>query len=88
MASTLPTEVLQDELAVSLAHVLATANRRAGESGVNIQQSLITITQVSDEEPYWRVNYGPRNVINQRGGDFIVDVTARDASVKRVLHGQ
>ena len=94
MSATLPAAVLQDELALSLAHVVATANKRASEAGVDVQASLITITQASTEatdgaaeEAYWRVNYGPRG-LDQRGGDFIVDVRARDASVKRVLLGQ
>ncbi|HEV2663613.1 MAG TPA: hypothetical protein VG324_01795 [Blastocatellia bacterium] len=36
----------------------------------------------------WRVNYGPKDYVSRRGGDFIVDVDARDASIKQVLHGQ
>jgi hypothetical protein len=62
-------------------------DRRASEAGVDIERSLITITQYAADEAYWRVNYGPREM-NLRGGDFIVDVDARDASIKRVLLGQ
>jgi hypothetical protein len=41
-----------------------------------------------EEDAVWRVNYGPKDYVSRRGGDFIVDVDARDASVKQVLHGQ
>ena len=90
MSALLPAEVLQDEIALALAHIVATANKRASEAGVDVRDSLITITQASTaatEEAYWRVNYGPREM-NMRGGDFIVDVNAGDASIKQVLYGQ
>ena len=87
MTATIPAEVLQDNIAVSLARIVAVANRQASEAGVDIEQSLITITQYATDEAYWRVNYGPREM-NMRGGDFIVDVDAGDATVKRVLLGQ
>jgi hypothetical protein len=81
-------EVLQDELPVSLAKVIAAANKRAREAGVDVRQSLITITQITDGELRWRINYGPKDYIGQRGGDLIVDVDASDANVRQVLHGQ
>ncbi len=87
MSLVLPAEVMQDDLAVSLARVVAAANKQASAAGVDIGRSLITITQGNSAETFWRVNYGTRE-INQRGGDFIVDVDARDASIKRVLRGQ
>lgn len=87
MTAILPAEVLQDDIAMSLARIIAAANRRANEAGVDIARSLITITQYDTDGVYWRVNYGPRET-NMRGGDFIVDVNARDASVKSVLLGQ
>ncbi len=88
MSAVLTAEVLQDELAVSLARIIAAANKRAREAGVNITESLVTITQVSNGDSYWRINYGLKDYINQRGGDVIVDVEATDASIKRVLRGQ
>jgi hypothetical protein len=88
MAATLPNEVMQDELALSIARVLAAANKRAGESGVDVAQSIITITQRFEDDIIWRVNYGKKNYLRQRGGDFIVDVNANDASIKQVLFGQ
>jgi hypothetical protein len=74
-------------MAVSLGRVLDEANRRAMESGIDVAQSLITITPGTTDDTYWRVHYGPR-AMNQRGGDFIVAVDARDGSIKRVLRGQ
>jgi hypothetical protein len=73
-------------VAASPDHILAVANCRASEAGVDIERSLLTITQYA-AEAYWRVNYGPREM-SVRGGDFIVDVDARDASIRRVLLGQ
>lgn len=88
MAAVLSSDVLQDNLAVSLARVIAAANKRASELGVDALQSIITVTQMTNGEACWRVNYGPKDYIGQRGGDLIVDVDALDATVKRVLHGQ
>ena len=84
----LTTEVLQDDLAVSLACVMASANKRAREAGVDIFQSLITITQHFDEGGHWRINYGPKDYIGRRGGDVIIEVNASDARVIKVLRGQ
>ncbi len=86
--STLTGDVLQDDLAVSLARVLAAANKRARELGVDALQSIITISQHFDDGMFWRVNYGPKDYIGRRGGDLIVDVDGGDASIKRVLRGQ
>lgn len=62
MSAVLTAEVLQDELAVSLARIIAAANKRAREAGVNVTESLVTITQVSNGDLYWRVNYGPQRL--------------------------
>ena len=89
MPAILADEVLQDDLAVSLARVLAAANRKAHESGVDVLQSLITITQRPLEDGLiWRINYGPRDYVGRRGGDLILEVDPGDASIKRVLFGQ
>lgn len=88
MTTALTADVLQDELAVSLARVLAAANKCARESGVDVLQSLITITQIANGDLRWRINYGPKDYIGRRGGDLIVEVDANDASIKQVLHGQ
>ena len=81
-------EVLQDELAISLARIIAAANKCVREAGVNVAESLVTITQNNNDGLYWRVNYGAKDYINQRGGDVSVDVDANDVSIKRVLRLQ
>jgi hypothetical protein len=89
MATTLTADVLQDELAVSLARALATANKRARKLGIDVSESLITITQHAlSGQLLWRINYGPKDYVGQRGGDLIIEVDPTDASVKQVLRGQ
>ena len=88
MAETLSVEVLQDDIAVTLAQVIAAANKRAIAAGVDVNDSIITIMQIIGTEFLWRINYGTRNYKSQRGGDLIVDVRASDASIKAVLRGQ
>jgi len=86
--ATLSTDVLQDDIAVSLARVMATANKRARELGVDIVQSLITITQHFDNGMLWRINYGPKDYIGKRGGDLMIEVGGDDMKIKQVLRGQ
>jgi hypothetical protein len=86
--ATLSNEVLQDDMAVALARVMAAANKRARELGVDIMQSLITITQHFDQGLLWRINYGPKDYINQRGGNLIIEVGGDDIKIKQVLRGQ
>ena len=86
--TTLSSEVLQDDMAVALARVMATANKRARELGVDIVQSLVTITQHFDNGMLWRINYGPKEYVNQRGGDLIIEVGGDDIKIKQVLRGQ
>ena len=88
MNTSLTAEDLADEVAVSVAHILAAANRRARQLGCEVTQSLVTISQHFDGGWFWRINYGPKNPTAQRGGDLIVEVNADNAEVKRVLHGQ
>ncbi len=89
MSVSLAPDVLEDELAVTLARVMAAANKRAGELGVDTGHSLITIAQRPlDGELVWRVNYGPREYVGRRGGDIIIDVDPRSLIVKQVLRGQ
>ena len=86
--TTLSTDVLQDDIAVALARVMAAANKRARELGVDIVQSLITITQHFDNGLLWRINYGPKDYIGKRGGDLIIEVDGEDMKIKQVLRGQ
>ncbi|MGI8980371.1 MAG: hypothetical protein ACR2FY_14180 [Pirellulaceae bacterium] len=88
MPGTLSPEVLEDTVAVSLARCIAAANRAAREAGVDLPESLVTITELSDEKPRWRINYGPKNYRNRRGGDLLIEVDAADASIQKVLRGQ
>jgi len=89
MAAPLPTDVLEDDIAVSLARVMAAANKRARELGVDVVQSVITITQLpSNGSLFWRINYGPKDHVGRRGGDLVLEVDASDARVRRVQWGQ
>ncbi|MGI8980492.1 MAG: hypothetical protein ACR2FY_14790 [Pirellulaceae bacterium] len=87
-AEKLSPEIIEDEMAVSLARAVATANRAAKEAGISLEDSLRTITELSGNTTRWRINYGPKNYRNRRGGDFIVEVDAGDASIQKVLRGQ
>ena len=89
MVTTLTAEVLQDNLAVSLAQAMAAANKKAHELGIDVHESLISITQsVLNGCSVWRINYGPRDYVNQRGGDVLIEVDMHEAIIKRVLRGQ
>jgi len=88
MNMTLTKEDLADEFVVSLAHILGAANRRARQLGCDISQSLVTISEHFDGGKFWRINYGVKNPVAQRGGDLIVEVNAENAEVKRILRGQ
>ena len=89
MAATLTAEVYQDEIAVTLANVLATANKRASALGIDVADSMLTISQrIANDGMVWRINYGPKDYINQRGGDLVVDVAAYSGEVEQVLWGQ
>lgn len=89
MAAVLTTEVLQDDIAVSLARAIAAANKYARESGVDVLKSIITITQRAiNGNSLWEINYGPKEYIGRRGGDLIVRVDPNDSSIKQVLRGQ
>ena len=89
MAATLAPEVYRDDIALSLARVMATANARARELGVDATQSLITVTQRPDENRLlWRVSYGPKDYIGRRGGDLILDIEPDGSGIAQVRRGQ
>lgn len=89
MAAVLTADVLQDDMAMSLANALTVANKRARELGVDLLQTLVTITQRSvNGGLVWRINYGPKEYVGRRGGDLIIDVNPSDASITQVLWGQ
>ena len=89
MAVTLPTDVLQDDIAVSVACVIASANKRARELGIDVLQSIISITQHARNGGWiWRVNYGLRDYVGRRGGDLVIEIDPSDASIRQVRWGQ
>lgn len=89
MPSVLSNETLQDEIAVSVAQVLASANRKAKELGVDVQASLITVSQHQVNGVWlWRVNYGERDYVGRRGGDLMIDLDPANADIKQILRGQ
>lgn len=89
MAATLTADVLQDDIAISLARAIAVANKHARELGVDVLQSLITITQrCFNGDVFWRINYGPKDYIGKRGGDLMIEVNQETASINQVLWGQ
>jgi hypothetical protein len=89
LTTTLTAEVLEDQMAMSLARVLAIANKYARTLGIEVTQSLITITQrVSDDQVLWRINYGAKDYVGRRGGDLIIEIDPLSASVRQVLQGQ
>jgi hypothetical protein len=89
MVVALTADVLQDEIAVSLARAMAGANKRAHELGIDVMQTLITITQRSlNDEFVWRINYGPKDYRGRRGDDLIIEVDSGNASIRQVLWGQ
>jgi hypothetical protein len=89
MSVALSPDVLQDDVAVTIARVIASANKRARELNVDVMQSIISLTQHSQDGSWvWRVNYGAKDYIGRRGGDLMVEVNPEDASIQRVLWGQ
>ncbi len=75
-------------MAMQFARVVAAANQRAIELGLDLRQCLVSVTQATLDNPFWRINYGPKDYVLKRGGDVIIDVDPNDASVKQVLRGQ
>lgn len=89
MSLILTDDFIQDAVAVSVARATAIANKRAHELGVDVLQSLITITQrPTDGDACWRFNYGPKDYVHRRGGDLIIEVDQSDGRINQVLWGQ
>ncbi len=89
MSATPVAEVTHDPLALLLAQIITKANERARELGVDVLQSLISISQrYCASDAVWRINYGPKDYVGRRGGDLIIDVDPSDLSIKQVLWGQ
>ncbi len=85
----LSSETLQDEIAVSVAQVLASANRKAKELGVDAKESLITVSQhLSKGVWLWRVHYGARGYVGRRGRDLMTDLDPANGDIRQILRGQ
>ncbi len=89
MTTVFSDETLQDEIAVSVAQVLASANRKAKELGIDVKESLITVSQHLAKDVWlWRVHYGARDYVGRRGGDLMIDIDPADTDIKQILRGQ
>jgi hypothetical protein len=74
---------------MSVAGAMALANETAVSNGVDPAKCLVNISEdVSPGGPKWRIQYGPRDYVNRRGGDLIVIVNPDASSVERVIRGQ
>ena len=83
------TTEIDDEIAVSVAQVVASANRKAKELGVDAKESLITVSQHLAKGVWlWRVHYGARDYVGRRGGDLMIDIDPANADIKQILRGQ
>jgi hypothetical protein len=82
-------EMQQDRLVMSVARALALANEAAVAHGTEPADSLVTIAEeATPAGRSWRINYGPRDFINRRGGDLIVVVDEHGDAGPRVIRGQ
>jgi hypothetical protein len=89
MTALITEEILKDPYVASVALSLSVANKKAQECGIDLRESIISITQENSvEESFWRINYGPKNYINRRGGDLIIYVYQDDGRIHRILRGQ
>ena len=86
--ATLSSDVLQDDMTVALARVMVTANKRARELRCGHRPESHHDYQHFDNGLLWRINYGPKDYINKRGGDLIIEVGGDDIKIKQVLRGQ
>ena len=52
-------------------------------------ESLISITQRSQNGiSVWQINYGPKDYVNRRGEDVLIEVDMHDATIRKVMYGQ
>jgi len=79
----------RDTLAIAVAHALALANETALAAGIDPETSLVTISEeASPPARSWRIHYGPRDYVNQRGGDITIVVDGDSGEVRKILKGQ
>jgi len=81
-------DLLEDDVAVSVAKIVAVANRRARELGIDIARSELSLTRDPHEGDVWHVHYGPLDYVRHRGGDVTIDVDAGSLVATRIVRGQ
>ena len=86
--STLTADLLDDDVAVSVAKIVAVANRRAKELGLDVVRSELSLTRDPNEGDVWHVHYGPLDYLRHRGGDVTIDVDAVSLIATRIVRGQ
>ncbi len=69
----------------SIMHVMTMANARALQEGVNVQKSVVTVSQVDDAGVHWRVNYCPKGAALRRGSDIYIDVDTANQTTAVLL---
>ena len=70
------------------AQIVAVANRRARELGLDVARCELSLTRDPQEGELWHVHYGPQDYIPHRGGDVTIDVDAASLTATRVVRGQ
>jgi len=81
--------IQHDNLAMSIAAAVALANSAVQAQGTDPATCLVTISEeTAAPNRSWRIQYGPRNFVNRRGGDFYVVVDESSQQVRQVLRGQ
>jgi hypothetical protein len=89
MATPTVEAIQQDGLAMSVARALAIANEAALARGMNLEETLVSITEdTPPPDRLWRIHYGPRDYIHRRGGDLIIFVNEGAGLVQKVVRGQ
>ena len=62
--------------------MLAAANARTRELGVDAVQSLVSIAQSFEHGLCWRVNFCPKDYFGRPGGDLLIEVDGEDLSIR------
>jgi hypothetical protein len=88
MATATLEELQKDQLAMSIARAVALANLAALKEGMKPADSLVTISEsITGKGRGWSVHYGPRDFVNRRGGDLVVNVDELTGAV-HIVRGQ
>ena|GEM_PF-6564742 len=76
---------ITDPVVHSVAHVMTMANERARQEGVDVQQSVVTVSQMDDDGVHWRVNYCPKGAALRRGSDIFINVDMANQATEVLL---